>query len=283
MVLGGPEELGDIRDCGAKRIGLDIDIFGETAHFCFSVARRQARLSDAAVLAQSLATELAMAVLKRLEKEGEFVLCRKGCSVCCGYLVPMAVPEVFRFRDAVLALPAKQGEDVLRRCLKTAERILAGGFEGLDPTGPAGADGQIDINRLARWYGGLGLRCPLVADGLCTLYPQRPVACREHIVTDSALACNVNRTSESHAVGMPVNIVQVLGQLAAELEGADIEAVMLPLALPWAEENIERSQRRWSAVPMVERFVELLEAGACKDAVVRRIPTCCADKAEIAS
>jgi len=279
MVLGGPEELGDIRDCGAKRIGLDIDIFGETAHFCFSVARRQARLSDAAVLAQSLATELAMAVLKRLEKEGEFVLCRKGCSVCCGYLVPMAVPEVFRFRDAVLALPAKQGEDVLRRCLKTAERILAGGFEGLDPTGPAGADGQIDINRLARWYGGLGLRCPLVADGLCTLYPQRPVACREHIVTDSALARNVNRTSESHAVGMPVNIVQVLGQLAAELEGADIEAVMLPLALPWAEENIERSQRRWSAVPMVERFVELLEAGVCKDAVVQYTPTCCAGKA----
>ena len=35
-------------------------------------------------------------------------------------------------------------------------------------------------------------------------------------------------------------------------------AVMLPLALPWVEDDFERSLRTWPAMAMVERFVEIL-------------------------
>ncbi len=59
---------------------------------------------------------------------------------------------------------------------------------------------------------------------------------------------------------MPISILDCLGQLAAELEQSDIEAVMLPLALPWVQENLERGERTWPAVAMVECFVEILQA-----------------------
>ena len=59
---------------------------------------------------------------------------------------------------------------------------------------------------------------------------------------------------------MPISFFDCLGQLAAELEQLDIEAVMLPLALPWVQENLERSERTWPAVKMVECFVEILQA-----------------------
>ena len=61
---------------------------------------------------------------------------------------------------------------------------------------------------------------------------------------------------------MPVSVLECLGWLAAELEQSDVEAIMLPLALPWAEENIERSNRTWSAVAMVERFIEIIQERA---------------------
>ncbi|MCP4260660.1 MAG: hypothetical protein GY774_24515 [Planctomycetes bacterium] len=59
---------------------------------------------------------------------------------------------------------------------------------------------------------------------------------------------------------MPVSVLDCLGQLTAELEQSDVEAVMLPLVLPWLHENLKRGERTWPAVKMVECFVEILQA-----------------------
>jgi hypothetical protein len=61
---------------------------------------------------------------------------------------------------------------------------------------------------------------------------------------------------------MPVQLPNVLGQLASELEGTGVEAVILPLALVWCQENSERAERNWPAEMMVKRFVEIVEAMA---------------------
>ena len=68
-------------------------------------------------------------------------------------------------------------------------------------------------------------------------------------------------------VRMPLRVVECLGQLAAELEKSTVEAVMLPLALPWAQENLTRSKRQWPAKMMVELFVEIIKATASKSDV----------------
>ena len=59
---------------------------------------------------------------------------------------------------------------------------------------------------------------------------------------------------------MPVQLPNALGQLASELEGTGVEAVILPLSLVWFEENPERVERNWLAEMMVKRFVEIVEA-----------------------
>jgi hypothetical protein len=61
-----------------------------------------------------------------------------------------------------------------------------------------------------------------------------------------------------------VSILEALGQLTAELEQSDIEAVMLPLAFAWAQENLHRAERTWPAVEMVKRFVEIMQEIALK-------------------
>ena len=88
----------------------------------------------------------------------------------------------------------------------------------------------------------------------------KPANNQEYTVTGSALLCEAERTVESQIVQMPVSVLDCLGQLTAELEQSNIEAVMLPLAIPWAQENLERARRTWPAVTMVERFVEILQA-----------------------
>ena len=265
MVLGGPDAAAGRDGCCTESFRFELDVFGRRVDFRVSAGRGQARLSDITPLARRLSSEIVLLVVEGLRRRGEYVACRKGCSRCCSYLVPLSVPEAFRFREEVQSLLGERGRSVLRDCLNTAQKILNGGVTGSTLGEENGADGGMELKGVAEWYGGLGATCPLLSGGLCSWYERRPVVCREHIVTGSAVVCQAGGTDGSHVAPMPVSIVEALGELTAELEGSEVEAVMLPLAFAWAEGNLERSGRTWPAEFMVECFVEILKSMASSD------------------
>ncbi|MCP4613985.1 MAG: hypothetical protein GY845_35310 [Planctomycetes bacterium] len=260
MILNESGEINNDYADGHKTIGFELDIIGQPTYFSICVAQKQARLSDIIPLARMLSTQLAIMVLNKLHSNGEFVPCCKGCSACCNYLVPLSVPEAFRLREEVLALPIEQGRAVSQSFLDTAKIILNEKPKKIEINESAQTSNHKQISKLSKWYSSLKLTCPLLSNNLCTSYEHRPIACREHIVTGSALLCEDEWSDGSHIVQMPISVLECLGQLTAELEQSDIEAVMMPLALPWVQENLERGKRTWSAVTMVERFVEILQA-----------------------
>jgi Fe-S-cluster containining protein len=260
MILNEPDEINNDYGDGIKTISFELNIIGQPTYFSICVAQKQAKLSDITPLARMLSTKLAIMMLDKLHSNGELVPCRKGCSACCNYLIPLSVPEAFRLREEVLAMPTEQGRAVSHSFLDTAKIILNEKPKIFEINESAEASCQIQINELSKWYASLKLACPFLSNNLCTSYVHRPVACREYIVTGSALLCEDEWSDESQIVQMPISILDCLGQLAAELEQSDIEAVMLPLALPWVQENLERSERTWPAVAMVECFVEILQA-----------------------
>ena len=173
-------------------------------------------------------------------------------------------------RQEVLDMPADQSRAVVKSCLDAAKTILDGKLESFDVHSTTNSPNQ--VRQLGNWYAGLKLPCPFLSGGLCTIYEQRPTACREHFVTGSGLPCETECMVQSQMVMMPVRVVEALGQLASELEGTCVEAVMLPLALPWAQENLQRHQRTWPAIMMVERFVEILQETASKKSAVTPTP-----------
>ena len=280
IILKEPGQINNNYGIGVKTICFELDILGRPAHFSISVAQKQIKLSDITPLARALSTKLALIVLDRLRSKSKFVPCSKGCSACCNYLIPLSVPEAFRLIDEISALPAEQRRTVLQSCLDKAKIILNEKPKEFEVTESAKIKSQTEINQLSKWYGSLKLSCPFLSENLCTSYKCRPVACREHIVTGSARSCEYKSSltdalkplrqqhNESQIVPMPVSVLDCLGQLTAELEQTDIEAVMLPLALPWVQENLERGERTWPAVHMVERFVEiLLKKGAYTESI----------------
>lgn len=119
----------------------------------------------------------------------------------------------------------------------------------------------LDLNLVSNWYTSLKLRCPFLSNHICSIYGQRPLACREHFIKGSARACGGQR-DVAEVLEMPVQLPNVLGQLASELEGTGVEAVILPLSLVWCQENPERAERSWPAEMMVKWFVEIVESMA---------------------
>lgn len=241
-------------------IGLILDVLGEPVDLVINVRNEQARLADIVPLAREVSTRITDKVNEMVRLNGATIPCGKGCSACCNYLVPLAIPEVFRLRQEVFALPLVRQLLIEQACLSAARRIL-------DERPPASfgepasvhADGSAAelLNTASSWYADFKLACPFLYNDICTIYEERPMACREYSVTGSSRAC-ADGAGEPQGIHVPVRMSEVLGRLASELEATNVEGLIMPLALMWAGENPRRDERTWPAPLMVERFIEIM-------------------------
>lgn len=248
-------------------IGLELDILGKKVNFSIAVSKGQATLADIVPLARTICTKITDVVVESICSDGGRIPCRKGCAACCGpYLVPLSVPEALRLNEEISAAPPNQREPMLRACLLAAHRILnqKPPEPFLDQTTEPSQAGPAELNLVLSWYASLKLPCPFLCKGLCTIYQQRPMACRELFVKGSADACG-GEQSIAEVVQMPVKMPNALAQLASDFEGTAAEAVILPLTLAWYEQNKQRADRTWPAVMMVNRFLEIVKTMAAKN------------------
>ncbi len=233
-----------------ETVDLNLNIFDEHILFQIELLPELIRLSDIVPYARKLSSKISNIIRVKLDKKGITVPCRKSCASCCSYLVPLSVPEAFRLREEIFDMPEKYRKTVLDLLLNNARRILEEKHEGIN---------LLEINQLSEWYSNLELQCPFLSDNVCTIYDNRSIACIEHLVTGSELLCIHGQHDYFHKVDLPVSILECLGKLCAELEQTQIEAILLPLALPWAEENINQNVKKWPSLDVIRRFAEIIE------------------------
>lgn len=184
------------------------------------------RASEAAGLAQSLCET---SLKKRPGKLA--IACKAGCSYCCHGFVGVMPPEAFRVADAVRAGRAG-GIDA--ETLRNRSEPL----RGLAP------DARV----------GRKLPCPLLkADGLCSVYADRPLVCRQ--ATSLSLPSCVEEFEGIDPSGrIEISAVHLAhsSNVHAALQGAMLavglptEAYELSAALMVALADPE-SERRWLA------------------------------------
>jgi len=240
----------DVRLAGRRLIALD-QALAPRAVF-FAVREVSCRLADIASVAQKLATQWAMARMGTLESEGKTVTCSKGCGACCRYLVPMAIPEALALFEVVTALPAHKRVPIVARFAAAARKVI-------ESPPPPPTFGQAAGQSVGQWFQTLNLPCAVLVDGICDVYPHRPIACREHMVTSDPADCHGHNPDVGTAAEVPFSILDALCQLTAELcDQDDIEAVMMPVAMQWARINAPLARRTWRAVDVFQRFADIL-------------------------
>ena len=111
---------------------------------------------------------------------GKTVSCRKGCGACCRQLVPVSLSEGERLLHVVDALPQERREALQSR-FAAAEAVI-------EAAGLGQREGRSD-RELSAAYFALGLPCPFLEDESCSIHPERPLVCREYLVTSPAELC----------------------------------------------------------------------------------------------
>lgn len=197
---------------------------------------------------------------QRVAAASQTISCAKGCAACCRMLVPVSAPEAFALRDMVAALPEARREAIRGKLAETAARLERAGLlaplrEIAETDRPLTDDLLEPINRA---YYRLKLPCPFLEDEVCSIYADRPAACRELLVTSPAAWCADMIAKPVCAVPVPLRVSTILGLLWADLTGRPPRLIPLPLALEWADRHASENCAGWKARLLLDKALDTI-------------------------
>jgi Fe-S-cluster containining protein len=182
---------------------------------------------------QSLAHQVIDVAVAEAKKRGESVSCKAGCGACCRQLVPISLTEARALAALVASMPEPQRSKVRARFAKATARLEAAGLldelRRFDQMPPAWH------RTIHARYFPLGIPCPFLEDESCSIHPQRPVVCREYLVTSPPDHC-ASATSEG-VRRLPLHGEVSTDIVRLEYLGPTKSRVALVLATEWAEEH----------------------------------------------
>ena len=195
---------------------------------------------------------------QRAIASGKTISCAKGCAACCRMLVPVSPPEAFALRAMLAGLPAERRQAHLRSVADALAKLDRAGLlarlRHLAETDRPMTDEEIEpINRA---YFALKLPCPFLENESCSIYEDRPAACRELLVTSPADWCQDMVNKPVRALPVPLRIGTILGLLWSDLTGTAPRLIPLPLALEWADHHEAENRASWKARDLLDRALD---------------------------
>jgi Fe-S-cluster containining protein len=206
---------------------------------------------------------------------GKVPSCHKGCAACCRMLVPLSAPEAFALREWVLARPTEEQARISARFTAAKSQLSTHGIwqrlsDLCDAPEPP-EDGELE--ELNREYYALRIPCPFLEEEECSVYDERPAACRELLVTTPPERCDDLINNRVEPISAPVRVSTVLGLLWRQLAGSSTSLIPLPLALDWAECHRAENQQTWKGTELLDqaldkvwRFMSHTLTGTSRDA-----------------
>jgi Fe-S-cluster containining protein len=184
------------------------------------------RMLTEAIVAQGVETE---------RSEGKTVSCRKGCGACCRQLVPLTEIEARQIRSLVKALPEPRRSEVRARFATAIQRVAESGLLEKLVHPESFSDDELRHKNLGLDYFRLGVPCPFLEDESCSIHPERPLACREYLVTSDPKHCADPSLETVKCVPLPGKVSTAVTLIGVDSTRRFTRWVPLILALEWAE------------------------------------------------
>jgi Fe-S-cluster containining protein len=218
------------------RVGFALN--GEHFEEHVRVPRGAARPRDLLPAAQQLTEAIVSRAVKRAQQGGEAISCRRGCGACCRQPVPVSQTEARHLRDVVARLPEPRRAEVRARFAAARERLEQTGLlqrlrwpDGLN---------QEQRQQLAVDYFRAQIPCPFLENEACSIYADRPLVCREYLVTTPAANCARPTVEPVVRVRIAGRVSVALGHLEPTTSERGVWWMPLILAPAWADEHPEQ-------------------------------------------
>lgn len=234
---------------------LNLTIFGQPVQAELTVPAGPTGGDVLVPIARELAEYLTGRMVAAVEHDGKSISCRKGCGACCRQVVPIALTEARAIHKLVQDMPEPRRSEVRARFAAATRRFAEAGL--LDILATRDRPVPLTADELGLRYFQLRVACPFLEDESCSIHPDRPIACRQYLVTSPAERCADPQPGTIDGVPVPIPVDHAL--MSADPEARDLVQKWLPLtlALDWVETHPEPAHQS-TGPAIVEKFFEVL-------------------------
>lgn len=165
--------------------------------------------------------------------------CKKGCFACCDEPVYVERREAELIVETIRAMPPEEQERITSLLRQAVEKLKA-----------APDVLKADEPHVLK-YRALKITCPLLKDGACSIYPDRPFGCRAHIALRPSAFCedDAKRLQQQYMV-IPDPINGLLAAIMSCDNGVlEMEHLILFLSELLLGESIESGSRQMVVPP----------------------------------
>jgi Fe-S-cluster containining protein len=224
----------------------------------FSLPTGRVPLRTVLPVVRALADGVVDAASAAVVDQGKTISCKAGCGACCRQLVPTSQVEAREIVDVVERMPEPRRTQVKGRFDDAIRRLKATGmYARLEDRAQWSED---EFKRVGLEYFHLGIPCPFLEEESCGIHPDRPVTCREYLVTSPAVNCANPGPDNIDNVPLPVKLWREVARFDPVPPGSlYLRWVPLILALEWCETTPEDDRQRPGPEWIGELFQRLEE------------------------
>lgn len=205
-----------------------------------SLPAGQVRPTDLLPVYRELSEAVCKVAIEREAAAGATLSCQKGCGACCKrQYVETTEAEAYRLAQVLEGLPEAHRARVEARFARN--RIVLDEAALFEPMMSYNVRSEARP-AWVRQFPHLGIACPFLEDGACSIYEERPLVCREYLVTSPPEACDHPDLDGLRRIQLPAS---TLGPAMRMFPSVDGDARLVPLAVlrDWLDRNPEPSDR----------------------------------------
>ncbi|MGH9946336.1 MAG: YkgJ family cysteine cluster protein [Pyrinomonadaceae bacterium] len=191
------------------------------------------------------------------ESEGRSISCKAGCGACCRQPVPIAEIEAYQIAELVEAMPEERQAKVKKRFSDAMDHFRTNGwftkFKKEYDRGSAKTSHEEMKKAMSvvTDYFFEGIPCPFLEDESCSIHKDRPIACREYLVTSPASNCAKPSAEGVKVVALPIrpskSVLKIASTGISKTEGMLLLIMSLELAEKYPERFPEKTGEQWMA------------------------------------
>ena len=202
--------------------------------------------------------EAQMLVETQLSSEGKTRSCTKGCFACCHMLVPLSVPEAYALINCIRSWPVEKQQRIAERLAQVKSVLLSQGlWHRLVELGESSLPPDDEmLEPINQEFYALRIACPFLEENMCSIYDERPAACRELLVTSPADRCQDMANPEILPIPAPVRMSPVLGLLWSELTDSPPRLIPLPIVSEWVEQHKGENDKTWQGSRLLDSALD---------------------------
>lgn len=195
---------------------------------------------------------------EQLASEGKTRSCTKGCAACCQMLVPLSPPEAYALMDSVRSWPVEKRDRLATKLAQVKSVLLSNGlWHRLVELGESSQTPDDNaLESINQEFYALRISCPFLEENMCSIYDERPAACRELLVTSPADLCRNMENRDITPIPAPVRMSPILGLLWGELTDTPPRLIPLPIVLEWVERHGRENDQTWQGSQLLDSALD---------------------------